>query len=90
MVLGLQTKWRMRLELDATRAQNWLCLINDCANVPGYDNQPNVAWLECEDRCVQLPPNLQQPGSCVIIRATSSQCLGFFTLEPAVKKQMKL
>ena len=40
----------MTLELDCTRAHNQLCLINDCANVPGYDNQPNVLWLECEDR----------------------------------------
>ena len=39
----------MSLELDSTRVQNRLCLINDCANVPGYDNQPNVVWLECED-----------------------------------------
>ena len=40
----------MALEIDSTRAHNRLCLINDCANVPGYDNQPNVVWLECEDR----------------------------------------
>ena len=40
----------MTLEIDSTRARNKLCLINDCANVPGYNNQPNVVWLECEDR----------------------------------------
>ena len=40
----------MRLELDSSRAQNRLCLINDCGKVPGYDDEPNVEWLECEDR----------------------------------------
>ena len=48
--VGLRIKWVMSLEIDASRAQNRLSLINDCANVPGYDNQPNVVWLECEDR----------------------------------------
>ena len=34
------------------RAQQYkkVCLINDCGKVPGYDDEPNVEWLECEDR----------------------------------------
>ena len=47
---ALRTGWNLSLELDSTEAHNQLSFINDCANVPGYDNPPNVVWLECEDR----------------------------------------
>lgn len=36
--------------IDPSRMHNQLCLINDCLNVPGSTDQPNVRWLECEDR----------------------------------------
>ncbi len=49
-IAALRTGWNISLELDSTEAHNRLSFINDCANVPGYNNQPNVVWLECEDR----------------------------------------
>ncbi|CAL5223143.1 g5610 [Coccomyxa viridis] len=60
---ALRTSWDMSLELDASKAHNRLALINDCANVPGYNNQPNAVLLGCEDSRT-LQPHVFQFTAC--------------------------
>ena len=48
---ALRSKWGFAVSLDPSRAHNQLCLMNDFTGVPDCDGEPNVDWLEVEDRC---------------------------------------
>ena len=50
---ALRAKWADALQLDPSRANNQLCLINDFRGVPGAPDG-NVIWVEMEDRWINM------------------------------------